>query len=60
MAKISVIGAGSWAIALALLLSKNGHQVNVWSIMEDEIKMLNESYMMNSSENWYNTIFLDN
>ena len=42
MAKISVIGAGSWGIALALLLSKNGHQVNVWSIMEDEIKMLNE------------------
>lgn len=42
MAKISVIGAGSWGIALALLLSKNGQQVNVWSIMEDEIKMLNE------------------
>ena len=42
MAKISVIGAGSWGIALAVLLSKNGHQVNVWSIMEDEIKMLNE------------------
>lgn len=42
MANVSVIGAGSWGIALALLLSKNGHQVNVWSIMEDEIKMLTE------------------
>ena len=42
MAKISVIGAGSWGTALALLLHKNGHEVNVWSIMEDEIKMLTE------------------
>lgn len=42
MANISVIGAGSWGIALAVALQKNGHQVNVWSIIEDEIKMLNE------------------
>lgn len=42
MADISVIGAGSWGIALALLLHKNGHKVNVWSIMEDEITMLKE------------------
>ena len=42
MAKISVIGAGSWGTALALLLHKNGHEVNVWSIMVDEIKMLTE------------------
>ena len=27
MAKVSVIGAGSWGTALALLLSKNGHDV---------------------------------
>ena len=42
MANISVIGAGSWGIALAVALQKNGHQVSVWSIIEDEIKMLNE------------------
>ncbi|MBR1691914.1 MAG: NAD(P)-dependent glycerol-3-phosphate dehydrogenase, partial [Lachnospiraceae bacterium] len=42
MAEISVIGAGSWGIALALLLYKNGHKVNVWSIMEDEVNMLRE------------------
>lgn len=40
MAKISVIGAGSWGTALALLLHKNGHHVTVWSIVEAEIKML--------------------
>jgi len=41
MAKIGVIGAGSWGIALAVLLHKNGHQVSVWSILKDEIEMLN-------------------
>lgn len=40
MAKIGVIGAGSWGIALAKLLYKNGHEITVWSILEEEIKML--------------------
>ena len=42
MADVSVIGAGSWGIALALLLSKNGNNVTVWSIVKEEIDMLNE------------------
>lgn len=42
MAKVSVIGAGSWGIALAVVLQKNNHDVTVWSIIEDEIKMLDE------------------
>ncbi|MGN0132664.1 MAG: NAD(P)H-dependent glycerol-3-phosphate dehydrogenase [Lachnospiraceae bacterium] len=42
MANYSVIGAGSWGTALARVLAKNGHQVTVWSIMEDEIAMLKE------------------
>jgi len=44
MANIGVIGAGSWGIALSVLLSNNGHDVKVWSIIEDEIKMLNENH----------------
>lgn len=44
MADIGVIGAGSWGIALAVLLSNNGHTVKVWSIIEDEIKMLQENH----------------
>lgn len=40
MADISIIGAGSWGTALAILLHKNGHHVTVWSIIESEIEML--------------------
>lgn len=42
MATISVLGAGSWGTALALLLYKNGHEVTLWSALEEEVKMLNE------------------
>ena len=31
MAKISVLGSGSWGLALALLLRNNGHEVLLWS-----------------------------
>ena len=36
MAKVGVIGAGSWGIALAKLLRTNGNEVTVWSIVEEE------------------------
>lgn len=42
MAKVSVIGAGSWGTAVAKLLCTNGHQVTVWSHREDEIRMFLE------------------
>ena len=42
MATISVLGAGSWGTALSLLLYQNGHQVALWSALEDEVKMLRE------------------
>ena len=40
MANVGIMGAGSWGTALALLLHKNGHNVTVWSINDDEVKML--------------------
>lgn len=40
MAKISVLGAGSWGTALALLLHNNGHEVLLWSALEEEVEML--------------------
>ncbi|MGN0157135.1 MAG: NAD(P)H-dependent glycerol-3-phosphate dehydrogenase [Lachnospiraceae bacterium] len=44
MAKIGMIGAGSWGIALSVLLNGNGHQVTVWSILKEEIEMLKENH----------------
>ena len=40
MAKVGIIGAGSWGIALAMLLHKNGNQVFVWSALTNEIDNL--------------------
>lgn len=42
MRKVGIIGAGSWGIALAKNLARNGHLVTVWSIMKEEITMLQE------------------
>lgn len=44
MAKVSIIGAGSWGTALAVLLHNNGHEVTVWSIIADEIEMLQKEH----------------
>ena len=38
--KIGVLGAGSWAIALAVLLERNGHDVTMWEFSEKDAAML--------------------
>ncbi len=38
--KISVLGAGTWGVALARVLSLAGHQVTVWSALAQEIDAL--------------------
>jgi glycerol-3-phosphate dehydrogenase (NAD(P)+) len=35
--KIGVLGAGTWGMALARMLSRTGHEVMVWSAIEAEI-----------------------
>lgn len=40
MSVVSIIGAGSWGTSLAVHLSKNGHEVRVWSLFQEEIDML--------------------
>ena len=37
MKKIGVLGAGTWGMALARMLCKNGHDVTVWSAIPREI-----------------------
>ena len=40
MAKITVLGGGTWGIALTILLSNAGHEVCVWSALESELESL--------------------
>ena len=44
MAKIAILGGGSWGIAIAVLLHKNGHEITIWSALEAEIEMLKEKH----------------
>lgn len=44
MAVVSVIGAGSWGTALALLLLKNGHDVTLCSAVASEIENLKRDH----------------
>lgn len=44
MKKISVIGSGSWGVALAMVLNRNGYDVKLWSYNADEAKLINEEH----------------
>lgn len=44
MSKISVIGSGSWGVALAMVLNKNGHEVKLWSFNEEEANLINKEH----------------
>lgn len=41
--KIAVLGAGSWGMALALVLENNGHQVTLWEFRPDAAEKLSET-----------------
>ncbi len=41
MAKITILGAGGWAMALAILSNNRGHNVTMWTPFENEIEILN-------------------
>lgn len=43
MAKVSIIGTGTWGIALGILLHQNGHEVRAWSAIPEEITYLRET-----------------
>ncbi len=44
MAKISIMGAGTWGMSLASLLHGNGHEIAVWSAVENEIISMKETH----------------
>ena len=41
MSKVTVIGSGSWGVALATYLAKQGNEVKIWSFSEDEKNAIN-------------------
>ena len=38
---IGILGSGTWGVALARMLQRNGHQVTVWSKFQQEVDALN-------------------
>ena len=41
MKNITIIGSGSWGVALAVHLASIGNTVNIWSFMEEERDIIN-------------------
>ena len=44
MGKIGVIGSGTWGTAIAVLLNNNGHQVDLWSAIPQEIEEMRSTH----------------
>ena len=59
MAKVSVLGAGSWGLGLSMLLNNNGHEVTVWSVLPEEINQLNTSPPLKELKNGLENISLN-
>ncbi len=48
MAKIGVIGAGSWGLALSKLLYENGNEVTLWSFLESDAELIRTKHELES------------
>lgn len=44
MKNISIIGSGSWGVALGIHLANLGHNVKMWSFMQDEADLINNEH----------------
>src|SRR5690625_5933633 len=44
MARVTVIGAGSWGTALAIVLAENDHQVNLWTHRKTQAEEINRTH----------------
>ena len=47
MEKVTVLGAGSWGTALAVVLAENGHDTLLWTHRADQAKEINEQHTNN-------------
>lgn len=41
MKNITILGSGSWGVALAIHLNKQGHKIKLWSYSENEADLIN-------------------
>ncbi|MCD8015214.1 MAG: NAD(P)-dependent glycerol-3-phosphate dehydrogenase [Lachnospiraceae bacterium] len=48
MAKIGIIGAGSWGLALSKLLYENGNEVTLWSFLESDAELIRTTHELTS------------
>lgn len=63
MSKILIYGAGTWGVALANLLSYNGHNVKVYARNSEQVDKLNNTHIYEKLNNAHineNIIFYDN
>ena len=44
MANVTVLGSGSWGTALAVLLCNNGHDVTLWSYLQEEVDEMKRTH----------------
>ncbi|MYL32736.1 NAD(P)H-dependent glycerol-3-phosphate dehydrogenase [Pontibacillus yanchengensis] len=44
MAKVAVLGAGSWGTALSIVLADNNHDVRLWTHREDQANEINRTH----------------
>src|SRR5690625_727038 len=44
MAKVTVLGAGSWGTALSIVLADNGHEVNLWTQRDEQAEAINTTH----------------
>lgn len=45
MAKVAVLGAGSWGTALSIVLADNHHEVKLWTHREDQAEEINATHL---------------
>ena len=60
MARIAVLGAGSWALGISLLLHDNGHEVTIWSALQEELEQcgIYNRYMLQGALNYFGTQYV--
>ncbi|WP_188453851.1 NAD(P)H-dependent glycerol-3-phosphate dehydrogenase [Virgibacillus oceani] len=44
MAKVAVLGAGSWGTALSIVLADNNHDVRLWTHRQDQAEIINTTH----------------